>query len=128
MQQRHPNTHTPLHLHAYIYIHTPVSGGGSFFILHYIHLHTYNILDYTGMILYYIRCLLRVLSQISALTLTYFDLRSCKPSIYATSFKKCADVVKYALFFYSLFSNNNCFISSVVNCCIGLEVDTLVLA
>ena len=35
MQQRHPNTHTPLHPHAYIYIHTPVPGGQSFlFLLH----------------------------------------------------------------------------------------------
>ena len=80
----HPNTHTPLHLHAYIYIHTPVPGGGSFLSL--LHTHTWpQYMDYTGMILYYIWYLLRVLSQITVLTLTYFDLKPCKPSVYATS-------------------------------------------
>ena len=80
----HPNRRTPLHLHAYIYIHTPVASGGSFLSL--LHTHAWpQYMDYTGMILYYIWYLLRVLSQISALTLTYFDFKPCKPSVYETS-------------------------------------------
>ena len=59
-------------------------------------------MDYTGMILYCILYLLRFLSQITTLTLPYFDFNSCKRSIYATSFKNCADVVKYAVFFIRL--------------------------
>ena len=111
----HPNTHTPIHLHTYIYIYTlwPVVE------VFYPSLHTpthINYMDYTGMILYCILYLLRVLSQITTFTLTYFDLKSCKRSIYATSFKNCADVVKYAVIYSCLFSFNNCFISSVLNC------------
>ena len=111
----HLNTHTPIHLHTYIYIHTPVASGGSFLSL--LHTHAWpQYMDYTGMILYYIWCLLRVLSQISALTLTYFDLKSCKPSVYETSLKNCVYVVKYALIYSCLFSFNSCFISSVLSC------------
>ena len=111
----HPNTHTPTHLHAYIYAHTLCLVVEVFYPSSHTHTHLQYI-DYTGMILYCILYLLRVLSQITTFTLTYFDFKSCKRSVYATSFKNCAHVVKYALFFYSLFSNNNCFISSVLSC------------
>ena len=99
MQQRTPEhtyTHTPTHLHINKYHVLVVE-------VFYPSLHTptrIQYMDYTGMILYCILYLMRVLSQITTLTLTYFDFKSCKRSIYATSFKNCVDVVKYALFLF----------------------------
>ena len=85
MQQRTPEqtyTPTPTHIHIHTY---PCGQWWKFF---YPSLHTpthIQYMDYTGLNLYQIWYLLRVLSQITTLTLTYFDLKPCKPSVYATS-------------------------------------------
>ena len=102
----------PTHVHINEYLVLVVE-------VFYPSLHTHawtQYMDYTGLNLYQIWYLLRVLSQITTLTLTYFDFKPCKRSIYATSFKNCVYVVKYAVIYYCLFSFNSCFISSVLSC------------